>query len=60
MGCSGTGTLGVYKLEMDLNTNETRFIAKVDIGHHDRVQASALIDFTLKYFSKLQKEIESQ
>ena len=36
IGCSGSGILGVYKLEMDLKKNETRFIIKLDFGHRDR------------------------
>ena len=53
IGCSGSGILGVYKLEMDLNKSETRFVTKLEVGHRDRAQAAALMDFTLRYYKRL-------
>ena len=53
IGCSGSGILGVYKLEMDLKKRETRFVTKLKIGYRDRIQAAALMDFTLQYYKKV-------
>ena len=53
MGCSGSGILGVYKLEMDLNKNKTTFVTKLEVGSRDRIQAAALMDFTLQYYKEI-------
>ena len=53
IACSGSGILGVYKLEMDLNTSETKFVTKLKIGHHDRTQAVALMDFILRHYKEI-------
>lgn len=48
MACSGDGILGVFKLEVDIIKGHTTFVANVTLGPRDRLQAAALMDFTLQ------------
>ena len=55
MACGGDGTVGTYKLKIDIYMIASRmqFATKLDIGCHERIQAAGLIDFTLDYYNKI-------
>ena len=53
MACAGDGTVGVYKLEIDMTNSEIKFITKLEIGTRPRVQAAALMDYSLDYYKKI-------
>ena len=53
MACGGDGIVGVFKLEMNINTGETTFVTKIPLGYRDRLQAARLMDFTFQYYKQI-------
>jgi len=53
MACAGDGTVGVYKLEIDMTDSKITFITKLDIGRHQLLRAAELIDYSLAYYKKI-------
>ena len=57
MACAGDGTVGVYKLEIDLTesslTDPIKFITKLEIGRHQLLRAAELMDYSVHYYKKI-------
>ena len=49
IACTGSGIIGVYKLEMEFNKS-TRFVTKVEIDTRTRIPAAIIIDYGLEYY----------
>ena len=53
MACAGDGTVGVYKLEIDMTDSKITFVTKLDIGRHQILRAAEIIDYSLDYYKKI-------
>ena len=49
MACTGSGVIGVYKVEMKFN-DPSRFVTKIPIGTRERLYTAGIMDYTLNYY----------
>ena len=53
IACSGDGISGVFKLEIDMDKGQTRFVTKFPLGCRERLKSAGLIDFTFHYYKRI-------
>ena len=53
IACSGDRISGVFKLEIDMNKGQTRFVAKFPLGCRERLKSVGLMDFTFHYYKQI-------
>ena len=53
MACGKDGTVGVFKLQMNLIKGKTTNLCKLKLRSRERFTAAALMDYTLDYYQKI-------
>lgn len=51
IACTGSGKVGMYKLQMNMIKGETKFIKKLSIGNHGQLNAAIIMDYGLEQFT---------